>query len=52
MMGEGQENFSVVDFQDDFVMFTGSLEECKEFMDQTYAGLIIVPSKSLNERKK
>jgi hypothetical protein len=39
--------FYVVDFQDDFIYFKGTLDGCKHIVDTSYGGLTIVQHKDL-----
>ena len=42
----------VADFADNFVLYTGSLLNCREVLDQNYAGLQIVSYQNLTKQMK
>jgi len=41
--------YYVVDISDQFVLYSGSLEDCKQVMDENYAGLQIVDYSQLTQ---
>lgn len=41
--------YYVVDVADQFVLYSGTLENCKQVLDENYAGLSIVDSSELTE---
>jgi len=41
--------YYVVDIADQFVLYYGTLENCKQFLEENYAGLAIVDTSDLTE---
>ena len=46
------ENYYVVDIGDNFVLYSGTLQDCEEVMEQNYAGLQIMFYENLTEQMK
>ena len=46
------ENYYVVDIGDNFVLYSGTLQDCKEVMEQNYAGLQVASYQNLTEAMK
>jgi len=42
----------VVDYGDNFVLYTGTLQDCKEVLKQNYAGLQVMLYENLTETMK
>lgn len=45
-------NYYVVDYGDDFVLYSGTLQNCNEVMEQNYAGLQVASYQDLTEKMK
>jgi len=46
------ENYYVVDIGDNFVLYSGTLQDCEEVMEQNYAGLQVMLYENLTETMK
>jgi len=42
----------VVDYGDDFVLYTGSLQDCKQVIEENYGGLQIASYQNLSVKMK
>lgn len=45
-------DYYVVDIRDNFILYTGTLEDCNQVLEQNYAGLQVVPYEDLSETMK
>jgi hypothetical protein len=45
-------SYYVVDYGDDFVLYTGTLQNCNEVMEQNYAGLQVASYQNLSVKMK
>ena len=54
MFGEydSSPTYYVIDIVDDFILYSGSLQNCKQVLDQSYGGLTIVTYEQLTPNMK
>ena len=45
-------SYYVVDYGDDFVLYSGTLQDCNEVMEQNYAGLQVSSYQNLSIKMK
>ena len=45
--GTKMKRYYVIDFKDDFVLYEGTLNECEQVLQESYAGLMIVGFRDL-----
>jgi hypothetical protein len=45
-------DYYVVDIRDNFILYTGTLEDCNEVLEQNYAGLQVVLYEDLTKAMK
>jgi len=45
-------NYYVVDIRDNFVLYTGTLQDCNEVLEQNYAGLQVASYENLTQTMK
>lgn len=48
-IGDLQDMYLVVDIQDNFVLFEGNLEDCLQFQEEQYAGLVVVEKEGFED---
>jgi hypothetical protein len=41
--------FHVIDFGDSFILFSGTIDECGQVLDESYGGLFLVADQDLPE---